>query len=146
MLLAFSCKGLYHLFISVLGASELPFLRLPLNGTLSSSRVMLLAQLENTRWASRGICQRLHPRKDFVPSQLQDFSWKRKYGYWSGIVYLCPCIAITHRDHIIEYLKGKRLSFMFVDGGILKRSGPECLVHVIFVLSATTYHNYPCPC
>lgn len=66
--LVLSCKSLYHLFGL---ASELQFPRLPSNGILSSSRMMLLTQLEDSHWAFCGACQRLHPRKDFLMSRLK---------------------------------------------------------------------------
>lgn len=105
--LALSCKGMHYLFSPVFKARELQFPRtphMPFEDKLSSLRVRTLLQLENSHWTWCATCQRLHPKIEFSEHQLQNVSpWQRMCRLWSGIVDLCPCIAITPRDraHIV---------------------------------------------
>lgn len=128
--LALSCKNLYRIFSSVLGADELRFPRMSSNEILSSLRMALLIQLEDSRWACCAACQRLHPRREFLQQLLKASPWQRKCRLWSGIVDLCPCIAITPRDRtcIVEYLMGHKQSLNLVDRGLLEDSN-GCLRH-----------------
>ena len=108
--LALSSKGLYALFNSVLGASELRFPAMPRNGksyAMSEEcylRTTLLTQLEDSLWAFCVGCQKLHPRQEFPELLLRS---KRSCTNFAGIVDLCPCIALTLRDRtrIVEYLR-----------------------------------------
>lgn len=131
--LALSCKDMYYLFSPVFKAKELQFPRMPrmpFNDKLSSLRVRTLLQLENSRWAFCAACQKLHPKNEFSGHQLWNVSpWQRMCRLWSGIVDLCPCIAITPRDrtHIVEYLMGKRQSLDLVEKGLLQ-DGEQCIL------------------
>ena len=110
--LALSSKGLYALFNSVLGASELRFPAMPRNGksyAMSEEcylRTTLLTQLEDSHWAFCVGCQKLHPRQEFPELLLRS---KRSCTNLAGIVDLCPCIALTLRDRtrIVEYLRSR---------------------------------------
>lgn len=145
--LALSCKGLYELFNTVLQAKELRFphlvprrdeIFLNTRYVLSKEyivRMELLLQLENSRWACCAGCQKLHRRKEFLPkSRLQKYPLRRMCMSGSGLVDLCPCIALTIRDrkHVVEYLMGGN-NLSFVDKGYLKDScndkGERCLIH-----------------
>lgn len=79
----------------------------------------LFTQLEDKRWTCCAACQRLHPRGEFPSFELEYSPWRRSCRWWSGIVNLCPCIAITPRDrtHVGEYLRGSRKSLNLVDKG-----------------------------
>lgn len=145
--LALSCKSLYHLFNAVLKAEELRFPHLVPRRkedflknryVLSKKyllRMELLVQLENSRWACCAGCQKLHRRKEFFPrSQLKHYPLRRLCMFGSGLLDLCPCIALSLRDrkHVVEYLMGGN-NLSFVDKGFLKDScndkGERFLIH-----------------
>lgn len=116
--LVLSCKGLYSLYSSVLTSNELRFSQAPyFRGTpiltASGRRKTLLTQLEDSRWACCGRCQKLHPRSEFPKDKLEKSDpYNRACMPCAGIVDLCPCIALTirDRDHIVDYLKGTAAS------------------------------------
>lgn len=116
--LILSCKGLYSLYSSVLTSSELRFPQAPYfwripTLTASGWRKTLLTQLEDSRWACCGRCQKLHPRSEFFKDKLEESNpFDRACMPCAGIVDLCPCIALTirDRDHIVDYLKGTAAS------------------------------------
>lgn len=145
--LALSCKSMYQLFNTVLQAEELRFPQLVprrdeifLNTRYVLSkeyilRMELLLQLENSRWACCAGCQKLHRRKEFLPkSRLKKYPLRRMCMSGSGLVDLCPCIALTIRDrkHVVQYLMGSN-NLSFVDKGYLEDScndkGERCLIH-----------------
>ena len=110
--LALSSKGLYALFNSVLGASELRFPAMPRNGesyAISEEcylRTTLLTQLEDSHWEFCVGCQKLHPCQEFPEPLL---GLKRSCTFSAGIIDICPCIALTLRDRtrIVEYLRSR---------------------------------------
>ena len=134
--LALSCKGLYQLYSSVLTSNELRFPQAPYFWgipilTTSGRRKPFLTQLEDSRWACCGRCQKLHPRSEFPKDKLEKSDpFDRACMPCAGIVDLCPCIALTirDRDHIIDYLKGtasdssSKKKLYHVSRGLLKDS------------------------
>ena len=100
--LALSCKSMYSLLSPVFKTSELQFPRMcrtRFNDKLSSTRTRTLIQLQNSRWLFCAACQKLHPKIEISGHQeLKVSPWQRKCRQWSGIVDLCPRIAITPRD------------------------------------------------
>ena len=148
--LALSSKRFHDLFSSVLGAKELSF---PLLGQKEAyviteeyhQRMTLLTQLEDSRWACCGRCQKLHPREEFsqweeyLPSLEHSRPWSRTCTTYAGILDLCLCIAMTLRDrkHIVEYLNGttehQKPILSFIRKGLLQDSlnekGELCLSH-----------------
>lgn len=133
--LALSCKSMYNLLSPVFKESELQFPRMPrvrFEDKLPSTRARTLIQLRNSRWLFCAACQKLHPINEISDYQKQNVSpWQRRCRPWSGIVDLCPCIAITPRDraHIVEYLMRKRQRLDLVEKGLLQ-IGEKCnLLH-----------------
>ncbi|ODM15587.1 hypothetical protein SI65_08821 [Aspergillus cristatus] len=114
--LVLSSRRLYKILGFVLEAKELHFLRTPQNGQryVDSKEYEandFLTQLEDDTWACRGRCQRLHPRKEFLPRKLKKHAPQKKAcEAWAGIVDLCPCISLTLRDRarLIEYLEAPK--------------------------------------
>lgn len=110
--LALSSKGLYALFNSVLGASELRFPAMPRNEesyAMSEEcylRTTLLTQLEDSHWEFCVGCQKLHPCQEFPESLL---GLKRSCSISAGIIDICPCISLTLRDRarVVEYLRSR---------------------------------------
>ena len=92
----------------------------------------LLTQLEDSRWACCGRCQKLHPHSEFPEGVLEENGpFDRACMPCAGIVDLCLCIALTirGRDHLVDYLKGtasdnssKKRKLHHVNRGLLKDS------------------------
>lgn len=111
--LALSCRDLYQLFKAAFDDDRLAFPRMPANerdvpyvqSEEYQVRMGLLKQLEDSRWACCGGCQRLHRREELEkrmgsPPEIRTC----KEGPW--MVDICPCITLTARDRarIWEYL------------------------------------------
>lgn len=101
--LALTCKSLYSLCGHVLKDNSLAWPRMsrtyePLLSQPELLRNQFLFRLENDRWLYCAGCLKLHPRHRFgLPS---DSPEKRQCKYHSGIVDLCPCIALTFFDRL----------------------------------------------
>lgn len=126
--LALSCKGLHALFSSVLAANELRFPGVSTTLIMSGkchrfcedyhTRMMFLRNLENSKWAGCGVCQRLHLHQECD----QFYFTSRFYETMRSGGWILPCLSLPARDraHLVEYLRkpeADNRTRRFIDAG-----------------------------
>lgn len=106
--LALTCKSLYRLLHSVLDDKQLAWPRYLANPLPSHHRTFgsepelprtdLLLKMEDSHWLYCAGCLKLHPNDHFLSKPMSSTS--RHCKWFSGVVDLCACLALTYLDAV----------------------------------------------